>query len=242
MTRSRQLRHIGSVRLPWWAPNWVGSLRVPADAEGWTMAVIAAMVALAGIAALIREVLQAWWTIPPLIIGGVWGTRKYLAHRWRYTHDRMRRLADFTATIEELDAADMRGDGLELAVVALLHRDGFTAERTGRPHDDGRDVHGCDPYQGLSWLFQVKHRVSDKNLGPAPIKQLNTDARDTFAVDVAVLVTNKNLTRGAYQKADDYGIHVIDRDRLIRWANDGETLHEVLGLKAGKVKGLGRRR
>jgi restriction system protein len=88
------------------------------------------------------------------------------------------------------------------------------------------------------WVFQCKHNHDGvDNLGPNAIRALNGTAWDFHNADRAIVVTNKGFTRAARADAGELGIDLIDRGRLIRWATEGESLHQVLGLTPGHVRG-----
>lgn len=127
-----------------------------------------------------------------------------------------------------------------------MRRDGFEAEQVGGAGDDACDVRAVDA-DGRIWAVQCKHRRDGwdgKPTGVDALQQLKGTAGPVHSARVAVIITNGRFTMPALEWGARYGVRLIDRGRLERWAADRHPLWKVLdGVKpARRVPGQRRRR
>ncbi|MBQ0969907.1 restriction endonuclease [Streptomyces griseoincarnatus] len=139
------------------------------------------------------------------------------------------RLAVLRVTLAELDAGDDRA--FEEALRSLLLRDGWGARRVGGRGDQAADVIGEHARLGRL-VVQAKHTTVGGKVGVRVMYEVNGTAGPVHRARHAVVVTNGTFTRDARDWGDQHGVHWVDRDRLRRWAENGVTLHELLGLPA----------
>ncbi|MGQ5574474.1 restriction endonuclease [Streptomyces sp. SudanB148_2056] len=139
------------------------------------------------------------------------------------------RLAVLRVTLAELDAGDDRA--FEETLRSLLIRDGWGARRVGGRGDQAADVIGEHARLGRL-VVQAKHTTVGGKVGVRVMYEVNGTAGPVHRARHAVVVTNGTFTRDARDWGDQHGVHWVDRDRLRRWAENGVTLHELLGLPA----------
>ncbi|MEU5810988.1 restriction endonuclease [Streptomyces sp. NPDC047718] len=141
----------------------------------------------------------------------------------------------FLATEDSISLEDihaMAPTAFEQAVATLARRDGCHILREGGgARDLGADVIAVTP-DSRRIVFQCKHRQAGvKKVGSPEIQTLNGTARPQHRADIVVAVTNGTFTKPATDFAHDHEIHLVDQDRLNRWAHWGEPLLAVLGLE-----------
>ncbi|MEV7926695.1 restriction endonuclease [Kitasatospora sp. NPDC088779] len=116
----------------------------------------------------------------------------------------------------------------ERLVSALLERDGFTVHQAvGRSGDDGADGIATGPMKQL-FVVQAKHTAHRRNVGPEIVREVAGAAFQIHNAEVALVVTNGGFTRGAAATAERARVRLVDRYRLLRWAEHGESLVRVL--------------
>ncbi|WP_234341588.1 restriction endonuclease [Streptomyces sp. NRRL S-646] len=128
-------------------------------------------------------------------------------------------------SLTHLDALDPRA--FELAVCALLRRDGLAAEHVGRAGDKGADVLVVDRSRRRV-VVQCKRLRPDRRVGDQDVQRINGTYRHDHGAHFAVIVTTGGFTAAARASGPRYGIHLVDRDALRRWADLGEPLYAIL--------------
>ncbi|WP_433259618.1 restriction endonuclease (plasmid) [Streptosporangium sp. CA-135522] len=157
------------------------------------------------------------------VIGaGAWQRWRRMAH-----HRRTERLSTLRLSLADLDA--MGAIAFEYATRDLMIRDGIKAWRVGQRGDQAADVIGRD-CAGEVIVVQCKHTTTGNKVGAPVIYQVNGTASPIHGADIAVVVTNGAFTRDARQCAQAFRIHLIGREDLARWAEDGITLYQLLRL------------
>ncbi|EST37417.1 hypothetical protein N566_13135 [Streptomycetaceae bacterium MP113-05] len=119
--------------------------------------------------------------------------------------------------------------GFELAVCSLMRRDGLAAEHVGRSGDKGADVLVVDR-SGRRVVVQCKRLRPDRRVGDQDVQRVNGTYRHDHGADFAVIITTGGFTAAARASGPRYGIRLVDRDALERWADQGEPLYRVLGV------------
>ncbi|MFD4956837.1 restriction endonuclease [Streptomyces sp. NPDC058451] len=130
-------------------------------------------------------------------------------------------------SLAHLDALDPQA--FELAVCSLLRRDGLTAEHVGKAGDKGADVLVVDHSQRRV-VVQCKRLRPDRRVGDQDVQRVNGTYRHDHGARFAVIVTTGGFTAAARASGPRYGIHLVDRDALERWADLGEPLYGILGV------------
>ncbi|MEU8550562.1 restriction endonuclease [Streptomyces roseoverticillatus] len=122
----------------------------------------------------------------------------------------------------------------ERTIAHLACRDGLTVTREhGGAGDLGADVIAVLA-NGRTVVFQCKHISTGRRaVGSGVIQNLNGTAQDIHGADISVAVTNGGFSKDARALAARLGIHLIDEQRLQRWATWGEPLTAVLGIASG---------
>ncbi|WNB98366.1 MULTISPECIES: restriction endonuclease [Streptomyces] len=128
-------------------------------------------------------------------------------------------------SLAHLDALDPRA--FELAVCSLLRRDGLTAEHVGKAGDKGADVLVVDRSRRRV-VVQCKRLRPDRRVGDQDVQRVNGTYRHDHGADFAVIVTTGGFTAAARASGPRYGIRLVDRDALERWADLGEPLYRIL--------------
>lgn len=141
--------------------------------------------------------------------------------------ERRERLANLRYDAAQID--EMSPREFELACRDLMRRDGVRAEHVGRTNDQGADVTGSD---GRRFVVQCKHTTRASNVGVQVLHGVNGTARQVHGADVVLIVTNGGFTRPARAFAVQHDIHLVDRTRLLRWSDEGESVHSLLGITA----------
>ncbi|MFF1692960.1 restriction endonuclease [Streptomyces sp. NPDC058257] len=130
-------------------------------------------------------------------------------------------------SLAHLDALDPRE--FELAVCSLLSRDGLAAEHVGRAGDKGADVLVVDRSRRRV-VVQCKRLRPDRRVGDQDVQRVNGTYRHDHGAHFAVIVTTGGFTAAARASGPRYGIHLVDRDALERWADMGESLYRILRI------------
>ncbi|MFF1451128.1 restriction endonuclease [Streptomyces sp. NPDC058274] len=128
-------------------------------------------------------------------------------------------------SLAHLDALAPRA--FELAICALLRRDGLTAQHVGRAGDKGADVLVVDR-SGRRVVVQCKRLRPDRRVGDQDVQRVNGTYRHDHGAQFAVIVTTGGFTAAARASGPRYGIRLVDRDALERWADLGEPLYRIL--------------
>ncbi|MFJ2811813.1 restriction endonuclease [Kitasatospora sp. NPDC087271] len=124
----------------------------------------------------------------------------------------------------------MTPDAFEYAVRDLLQRDGCHARKVGRANDQSVDVLAEGP-AGRRWAVQCKHKqdpTSGKPVGVGVLYALAGTYQRAHRAHVAVVVTNGRFSREAHRWGTEYGIQLVDRTALARWAAGNQPLWDVL--------------
>ncbi|MEV0277477.1 restriction endonuclease [Streptomyces sp. NPDC050610] len=132
-----------------------------------------------------------------------------------------------------LDALDPRA--FELAVCSLLRRDGLAAEHVGRAGDKGADVLVVDRSRRRV-VVQCKRLRQDRRVGDQDVQRVNGTYRHDHGAQFAVIITTGGFTASARASGPRYGIHLVDRDALERWADLGEPLYRILSVSDGSAR------
>ncbi len=80
------------------------------------------------------------------------------------------------------------------------------------------------------FVVQCKHTIQGRNAGVQVLYAANGTARPVHGADMLNVATNAGFTRHAVPWAPQHGIHLLDRDKLGRWAGEGHSLFQVLGI------------
>lgn len=139
------------------------------------------------------------------------------------------RLAGVRLALPQIDLLDPTE--FEHVVRDLMIRDGVDARHVGQRGDQVADVLGRDG-QGRVFVAQCKHTTTAGRVPVRVIYEVNGTARPVHKADEAIVVTNGRFTRDARIQAAKFGIHLIDRDRLRNWAQDGVSLQTMLRYPA----------
>ncbi|MFF2781009.1 restriction endonuclease [Streptomyces sp. NPDC058052] len=127
------------------------------------------------------------------------------------------------------DVDQLNGYTFEVFVAELLTASGGrNVVVRGGANDGGVDITGTLEQLGRI-IVQCKHSTKpDKNsVDASHIRELN-GARADHDVDVALMVTNRKVTRQAWEAADRFRIHIVGRIRMERWAFLGWPMEYAL--------------
>lgn len=186
--------------------------------------------ALAGISGLwqVAEQWPAWTGVVVTAVAVVLGLKpgRYAVQRWA-GHSALP-AGPLRYSLAHLDALDPQE--FELAVCSLLRRDGLTAEHVGKAGDKGADVLVVDHSQRRV-VVQCKRLRPDRRVGDQDVQRVNGTYRHDHGAHFAVIVTTGGFTAAARASGPRYGIHLIDRDALERWADRGEPLYGILRVR-----------
>ncbi|MEU2587970.1 restriction endonuclease [Streptomyces avermitilis] len=208
-------------------------LRRPRGAAEVLSAVVVALAVLVSAvrmtAAAAEALKDAWpFLLPLVLLAGATGAWR-IARSLRARRDDAERLATLRITLAELDAMDDRQ--FEHALRDLLVRDGWPARRVGGGGDQAADVIGDHTQRGRI-VVQAKHTRVGGKVGSSVMYAVKGTAGPAHRADFAVVVTNGDFTRDAMAWGDRHSVLWVDRDKLRRWAENGTSLHELLGLSA----------
>ncbi|MFE2374617.1 restriction endonuclease [Streptomyces sp. NPDC059398] len=128
------------------------------------------------------------------------------------------------AHLDSLDPTEF-----ELVVCSLLRRDGLAAQHVGRAGDKGADVMVVDRSRRRV-VVQCKRLRPDRRVGDQDVQRVNGTYRHDHNAEFAVIVTTGGFTTAARTSGPRYGIHLVDRDALERWADLGEPLYRILRI------------
>ncbi|MFF5126377.1 restriction endonuclease [Streptomyces syringium] len=202
--------------------------RTPAE----TTAAVIALVFLAFITLRLLRFLaglgaHVWLFVAITLVCGEILALRRRARRRSAERERARRLARLRLSLRHVDT--LTPAEFELAVRDLMTRDGISARHVGRQGDQAADVIGRDA-KGRVFVAQCKHTLNGGRVGSHVMYEVKGTATPVHGADVAVVVTNGGITRDARAWGDRNGIHWIDRDRLRAWAEQGNSLQQLLGL------------
>ena len=79
--------------------------------------------------------------------------------------------------------------------------------------------------------MQCKHTTCGGRVGVGVLYAVNGTAGPIHGASIAIIATNGGFTSEARQLAPRFGIHLVGRDHLARWADGGDTLYFVLGIE-----------
>lgn len=207
-----------------WAPASTGE-RVAAGVIA-AAALLWLMQALAGAG---RWLLASWPALITLLAVAAAGAAGSYRRRSAARRERVERLAQLRLALNDIDVMD--DQAFEFALRDLMVRDGCpSARRVGQAGDQCADVIASHPRYGRV-VIQAKHTTVSAKVGSHLMYQVNGTARPVHRADVAIVVTNSSLTRDAKVWGDRHGICWIDRERLQRWADHGETFGDLLHLQ-----------
>jgi restriction system protein len=200
------------------------------QADASLVAVLVALVAAIGLFVMVVNWLAAHWWV--LVVAAVlaalagigWVQQRRQRARWEEVRARGLRYG-----LPQLDA--LHHAQFEHAVRELMRRDGCSdAVRVGGSGDLGADVKAMDPF-GRRWVIQCKHRRNGDRgsaVGTPDLQVLNGTARPVHHADVAVIVTNRRVSKPALAFAKQQRLHVVDRPLLGTWAAGSRPLWELL--------------
>ncbi|MFJ6833870.1 restriction endonuclease [Streptomyces sp. NPDC091209] len=77
-------------------------------------------------------------------------------------------------------------------------------------------------------VVQCKRLRPDRRVGDQDVQRVNGTYRHDHGADFAVIVTTGGFTAAARSSGPRYGIHLVDRAALERWADLGEPLYRIL--------------
>ncbi|TQF01926.1 restriction endonuclease [Kitasatospora acidiphila] len=135
-------------------------------------------------------------------------------------------------TAAYLDYIDtMHFSEFEHLVADLLDRDGYrVTQRGGKAGDHGMDVIALGEL-GQPVVVQVKHSEGGNGkVDEGVIRDIAGASRVMHPSSIAMVVTNRHITQPARDWAarENAFVHLVDRKKLQRWAEDGLPLAAVL--------------
>jgi restriction system protein len=213
--------------------QWRSLFRRPRGQAEW---LAAALVAVAVVVLAVRmvtsvgEMLLRGWPVVLAVAAAaagilVWRALRVAAQRRRAAE----RVAALRITLAQFDA--MGDEEFEYALRDLLIRDGWSARKVGQGGDQAADVIAQHPHHGRI-VVQAKHTRVGGKVGSSVMYQVNGTAGPVHGADHAVVVTNGAFTHNAKQWGDRHNVRWIDRNQLLRWAEHGTALQELLRLPA----------
>ncbi|MFD4118630.1 restriction endonuclease [Streptomyces niveus] len=122
----------------------------------------------------------------------------------------------------------------EILISWLANRDGMTVRRDrGGPGDLGADGIFRTPDK-RTVVVQCKQTktLPGRAIGSEPVQRFNGTARQEHDADIAVMITNATFSEPARAFASKHEIHLIDAERLQKWATWGDSFYEVIGIPA----------
>ncbi|MFJ2955702.1 restriction endonuclease [Streptomyces sp. NPDC087270] len=146
------------------------------------------------------------------------------AHRMAFVR------SEASMTLEQIHA--LHHSEFEQLAADLVRRDGYRVTRSGGGAGDlGADVIAESP-QGEIVVIQCKHRASAGSgaIGSPDLQRLNGTARPVHNADLVIAMTNGTFSLPARRFADSQKIHLVEAQKLERWATWGQPLSEVLEL------------
>lgn len=120
----------------------------------------------------------------------------------------------------------------EILVAWLANRDGMKViRRNGGAGDLGADGIFLTP-DGRRVVAQCKqtNTLPGRAIGSEPVQRFNGTARPVHEADIAVMVTNGTFSKPARDFASDHAIHLVDAEKLRKWATWGDSFYEVVGI------------
>jgi restriction system protein len=188
---------------------------------------VAVTPAVAVVQAFVRWITDHWWA-PVIVVSIVVAVVTVVVlQRVKSSRARRERLARLRLTMDQIDR--MKPVQFELACSDLMERDGLTARQRGGANDEAADVIARTP-TGQTVVVQCKHTVTGRNVEVNVLYAVNGTARPVHGADIVIVATNGGFTRDSWRWGPRHDIHLLDREKLRRWAEDGLSLHEVLGL------------
>ncbi|MFJ2722935.1 restriction endonuclease [Streptomyces sp. NPDC087437] len=168
------------------------------------------------------------WSLVAVGVLAVLAGCGWLYQRRRSEQREAARAKGLRYTMPQLDALDHSRFGE--AVRELMRRDGCWDARIGPDDALGADVKATDPY-GRRWVIQCEHRhngLAGSAVGLSDLQVLDATARRVHGADVAVIMTNGQVTAPAVAFAEQQRLHVADRHTLDVWASTSRPLWELL--------------
>ena len=130
--------------------------------------------------------------------------------RSKYSHDDG---FDLDAAISGID--EMTGQEFESLFARILRVSGYSDVRiTSATRDGGIDVTGTHP-DGRQVAFQCKRQMA--KVGITVIRLLLGSMRGEYIDMIPCIVTTSELTKPAFEYAQNEGVRIIDRPVLINW-------------------------
>ncbi|MFC4119042.1 restriction endonuclease [Nonomuraea zeae] len=213
--------------------------RRPTGVGEWAAAAVAVLFGGLLLYEAVQALLSHWYLTAAAVLVPSATVAARLRRRATARRRRAERVAhlrlDLVADIDRLDPT-----AFEYAVQDLMIRDGIDAERVGGAGDKAADVIGRDQ-DGRVIVVQCKHTITEAKVGARVIYQVNGTAEHAHGADDAVVVTNGSFTRDATKYAAEVGIHLVDRDGLRAWAEEGVALQELLLLGVVRRRWRGQR-
>ncbi|QKW53580.1 restriction endonuclease [Streptomyces buecherae] len=120
----------------------------------------------------------------------------------------------------------------EIFVAWLACRDGMEIrQQAGGAGDLGADGIFLMP-DGRRVVAQCKKTstLPGRAIGSELVQRFNGTARPVHKADVAVMVTNGTFSKPARYFASDHAIHLVDAERLRKWATWGDSFYEVVNI------------
>lgn len=125
------------------------------------------------------------------------------------------------SSLSQID--QMKGEEFEELLQVQLKRQGWKLQLTARTGDGGADLIGSDP-SGRKTVIQAKRWKA--TVGVKAVQEVHT-ARSLFHAERALIITNRSLSKQAWEMAKELHIEVWGRNAvndLISKAKKGATL------------------
>nr|WP_319106298.1 restriction endonuclease [Streptomyces sp. ND04-05B] len=135
---------------------------------------------------------------------------------------------DVRKSIQQIDAMDY--EKFEYFIADLMERDGYRIIRAGGGSGDGGVDVEAEADLNVLVLVQCKHfQDGGSSLGAEVARALAGAAAFRGGPIVSIIVTNGRFTKPCVEEATENNrVRLVDRDRLKRWAEDGEPLSAVI--------------
>jgi restriction system protein len=177
------------------------------------MRLVASLIFIALAADLFRWLEQHWWIVLPFAAGGGY----MLFRRWKRRRDWFMALR--LSGIEDIDR--MSGQLFEQRLKLFFNDRGWRVELTPSSGDYGADLVGRDN-AGQRVVIQAKRYQSA--VGVHAIQEV-LGGKAHYGASRALVITNSGYSANAYTLAEQAGVELWDRTRLIKELADGATSH-----------------